>query len=520
MPTFRYEIEGGDYERGGRASRALKEQLKRVGADPAVLRRAMIAAYEAEMNVVIHAHRGHLSAVLDNGHLEVEVADTGPGIPNVEQALREGFSTASAEARQLGFGAGMGLPNIRKSADSFTIESTPGKGTQLCFGLSLRPPALYGVGRHSLHVAPERCRQSLRCLHACPTQAVRVFRGRPDVLDYLCIDCTACIAGCPTGTMGVTGLGDALPTAKDAVLVVSAESLAQFGADADPAAVLNEIRQLGFRDVRVTAGWEVALRQAVVEYAKTEAAGWPVISPACPAVVNLIETRFPGLLPHVAPFDTAVVALRATLKGERVVCVVSCPAQRTLVVGDGVEVVSPAALRAAVMPRLTGKHTEEQPAAAYVAATPTTDENGVMRVTGLQHVLRVLDDVEDGLAEDVEIIEPWACDEGCFGSPLLAADAYLGSRRWHHAAATPDGEAKAQRRTAERTPRPGLRLDDDMAKAVQKLARIDRLARSLPGDDCGQCGAPTCAALAEDIVLGRADRDACPRGERKKEKAE
>jgi len=277
MNAVSFSIQGGDYEHGGAASRSVKEQLKKVGADPAVVRRAMVAAYEAEMNVVIHAQRGALRATLQSGQLDVEVVDEGPGIPDIEQVTRPGFSTASAMARELGFGAGLGLPNIKKNSDRFAIESAVGRGTRVSFTILLKPQSLYGAGRHSLRIVPARCKQSLRCVRACPTQAVRVFRGRPEVLDYLCIDCTACIGACPTGALAMAGTTDSLPPAEDAVLVVTAESLVQFGAGVHPERVLSELAALGFRDVRLTTDWEAALRAAVVEYAFAEATSRPVI---------------------------------------------------------------------------------------------------------------------------------------------------------------------------------------------------------------------------------------------------
>jgi hypothetical protein len=124
-------------------------------------------------------------------------------------------------------------------------------------------------------------------------------------------------------------------------------------------------------------------------------------------------------------------------------------------------------------------------------------------------VLRVLEELEDGLLGDVLAVEPYVCDGGCFGSPLLAEDAAVATHRWQ--AAPLHGEAGAARppRRAP-APRPGIRLDPDMSRAIAKLARLDELTRSLPGRDCGACGAPTCAALAEDIVLERATRALCP----------
>lgn len=142
-------------------------------------------------------------------------------------------------------------------------------------------------------------------------------------------------------------------------------------------------------------------------------------------------------------------------------------------------------------------------------AEGTTDER-VLRVTGLRHVMSILNAIEDGLANDLTVVEPWACDEGCFGSPLLADDPFLARRRWTPPADAA-GPAVTRRRARPLTPRSGLRLDDDMTKAIGKLARIDKLRRTLPGCDCGWCGSPTCATLAEDIVRGRAAADACVR---------
>ncbi len=131
MITMSCRISGGDFDTAGLATCRLKEQLARVGVGAAAMRRAMIAAYEAEMNVVIHARTGTLWARLDSGKLDLEVADEGPGIPDVELALREGWSTASEKARQMGFGAGMGLPNIRRNSDQFDIETRIGRGTRI-----------------------------------------------------------------------------------------------------------------------------------------------------------------------------------------------------------------------------------------------------------------------------------------------------------------------------------------------------------------------------------------------------
>ena len=123
MEFVSYDIESNDFRRAGAASRAIKEHLKLIGAEAEAIRRTMIAAYEAEMNVVIHSVGGRLEASLSDSRIDVNVVDAGPGIPDIEQAMKEGFSTATAEARALGFGAGMGLPNIKRSSDRLRVTS-------------------------------------------------------------------------------------------------------------------------------------------------------------------------------------------------------------------------------------------------------------------------------------------------------------------------------------------------------------------------------------------------------------
>ncbi len=126
-----YRIEGNDYMEAGAASNNIKNTLKILGVKSDICRRAAIITYEAEMNLVIHADGGMLKAVISEDSLVVSTEDEGPGIPDIDKAMTEGFTTASDQAREMGFGAGMGLPNIKRNCDIFEIESIPGKGTKL-----------------------------------------------------------------------------------------------------------------------------------------------------------------------------------------------------------------------------------------------------------------------------------------------------------------------------------------------------------------------------------------------------
>ena len=129
--VFQYYIVGQDFNRAGESSSALKKSLKRLGTHPDIARRVAIAAYEAEMNVVIYARGGEITVKVDPNQIRIEVEDSGPGIPDIEKAMQTGYSTAPEWVRELGFGAGMGLNNIKKCADEMNITSTVGKGTRL-----------------------------------------------------------------------------------------------------------------------------------------------------------------------------------------------------------------------------------------------------------------------------------------------------------------------------------------------------------------------------------------------------
>ncbi len=137
---LRYKVKARDFQSGGKASSKLKRALDRLGALPEVIRRVAIAAYEAEMNLIIHTEEGgELIAEMQPEVIRIKVVDQGPGIPDVEQAMSPGFSTAPNWIRELGFGAGMGLANIKKCADFMNLESRIGIGTQLEIVIYLKP---------------------------------------------------------------------------------------------------------------------------------------------------------------------------------------------------------------------------------------------------------------------------------------------------------------------------------------------------------------------------------------------
>ncbi len=128
---FEYKIEGGDFTRAGYASSQVKRSLKQLNVDPKVIKRVVVALYEGEVNIVAHACHGNILIDIDPQKIRMTLIDQGPGIANIEQAMQMGFSTATPEVREMGFGAGMGLPNIKNNSDEFKLESEVGVGTKL-----------------------------------------------------------------------------------------------------------------------------------------------------------------------------------------------------------------------------------------------------------------------------------------------------------------------------------------------------------------------------------------------------
>lgn len=126
-----YQFHGRDFDKAGETASTIKQLLKGLGIDPAIIHRTVVIAFEAEMNVVMYATEATLTLILTDEQIELEVADKGPGIEDLEMALTEGFSTATDEMREMGFGFGMGLPNIKKHSDELDLRSEVGRGVTL-----------------------------------------------------------------------------------------------------------------------------------------------------------------------------------------------------------------------------------------------------------------------------------------------------------------------------------------------------------------------------------------------------
>lgn len=133
----KYSIERRDFQSAGQVSSSIKKIMKQVGVNPEVIRRVSVASYETEMNIIIHSNGGTMEFSIGSDYIKIIALDRGPGIDDIDLAMKEGYSTATKDVRELGFGAGMGLPNIKRCADDFDIQSEVGKCTRITIGFNL-----------------------------------------------------------------------------------------------------------------------------------------------------------------------------------------------------------------------------------------------------------------------------------------------------------------------------------------------------------------------------------------------
>ena len=138
---FRHKISGGDFARAGNVASGVKKILRQLNIDHSVSKRIVIALYEGEVNVVAHAYSGVIDIEIDEEKIETTITDKGPGIADIEKAMQEGYSTATPQVREMGFGAGMGLANMKKNSDSMKISSVPGEGTTVQLLTYIKPHA-------------------------------------------------------------------------------------------------------------------------------------------------------------------------------------------------------------------------------------------------------------------------------------------------------------------------------------------------------------------------------------------
>ena len=401
--------------------------------------------------------------------------------------------------------------------------------------------------QHAVTLIKEKCKGCTKCIKQCPTEAIRVRRGRAIIIDEYCIDCGQCIRVCPH--YAKKAVYDALERLEDFpyTIALPAPSLyGQFRNLDDVNQVLAGLLQIGFDHVYEVAKGAEIISELTRRELEEEDFESPLISSACPAIVRLIRTRFPKLIRnitrYIAPMELAAIqvreeaVLRTGLSHEQVgvFFITPCPAKVTAIHAPGhlhKAVIDGAFSMTEIYKKLLGNMRRgetpqlAQSGMAGVGWALSGGESSALAtekhlaVDGIEHVIAILEDVEDGKLRDVRFLELGACNQGCVGGCLTVENPYVAkSRIWQLMKGMPESnhardlqDLQEERFLADKLfeEQSVWQLAEDRTVAMERYQKIRALIALLPGLDCGSCGTPSCRALAEDIVLGFASEDDC-----------
>lgn len=401
----------------------------------------------------------------------------------------------------------------------------------------------------AVRLQEDLCKGCINCIKRCPTQAIRVRKGKAVITKEFCIDCGECIRICPHhAKMPVYDPISILNNYEYTVALPAPALYGQFNNLEDVNIVLTALKKFGFHDVYEVSGAAEVVSALSRKYVEEHQEDLPLISTACPSVVRLIRVRFPNLIEHLLPIK-APVDLAASLAREKamkdtglpadkigIIFISPCPAKVSAVKDplgyeksevDGVLAIKD------IYPRLLSlmKGVEEKREVEDLAISGkigiswggTGGEAGglltdnYLAADGIENVIRVLEDLEDQKFSALEFIELNACNGGCVGGVLTVENPFVAKvklkrlRKYMPVACNhlPQAKIKDWKWTEGVTYEPVFNLGLNMKESIERLAKVEELCEKFPGLDCGSCGAPTCKALAEDVVRGIASEQDC-----------
>ena len=406
---------------------------------------------------------------------------------------------------------------------------------------------------HSIRFDSSLCDGCMSCMRACPTNAVRIRRQVACLLEDRCIDCGECIKVCARNA--IVPLTETLANLTKFACTVAIPSPAlytQFDSDITPGIILEALRRSGF-DAAATLSWSCSAVTRAIEYFVAEYRGqYPLISSFCPSVVRLVQVRYPELLgqmlPILAPREVAAREAKLRKSAETglsleqigAVYVTPCPAKMVSIVDHpgmersnidsavGINDLFPVLSPLIRDVQRGGERVPELETAAglgwafSIGLPSSLPAENTLSVWGLPNVVRILDDIDKGRLNRYAFVECHACPEGCVSGALTVENPYVArarALRLQQSLAKRDPVDQADLRarytrgefttTAPFVARPPRPLGREITGAIAKMKERDRLVGNLPGIDCGACGAPSCGAFAEDVVLGEIDEGAC-----------
>ncbi len=418
--------------------------------------------------------------------------------------------------------------------------------------MALKPTTYF----HSVTLNKAKCQGCVSCVKVCPTEAIRVRNGKAEILGDRCIDCGACAVGCPYHAFSVkTDTLEELSAYAYNIVLPAPSLYAQFPANIPLEDIWQGLHNLGFDEIFDVSLASEYIACEIEDYIKNYTGGRkPLISATCPAVMRLVQVKFPELIkqvvPVLAPLEAAAIYVkreataRRHLSSEQIgVWIISpCPSKETNI-RQSVDVqhteltgsFSLSEIYGLLLKNLGGTHElNVRTGSSYglgwgvyggeIAAAGI--KNG-LAVHGIENVYDLLEQISMNKMPQLDYVECSACKGGCLGGLLAAENKFVAECNLRaRIAALRESEPADRREAMARTmvledfpksaayrkklvARPMMQLDDDIMEAMKKFERMEEVLCSLPGLDCGACGAPSCQGLAEDIVQGKAHEIDC-----------
>lgn len=403
----------------------------------------------------------------------------------------------------------------------------------------------------SIRIDTEKCDGRMACMRICPTQAIRVRGGKASLLNDRCIDCGECVRVCPNrAIIPQTSSFSDFSKFKYTIALPSPVFYSQFGKDVSPVVILTTLKKIGFDDAYDVACASESVSIAIQEYLDSNKSPRPLISPFCPAIVRLVQVRYPNLLDNLIPIESPMeIAAREAknikmkelgLKEKEIGCIyiTPCPAKTISIKHpprkkhsflDGT--ISISEIYPTLLQHLSQTNGYEVKAeirglglgwpivGGQVACLKAED---CISIAGLTDVTRIFEEIENGKLKDIQYIECNTCPTACVGGSLTVENPYIARGRILRVVEKYGGVPCQDREKirglyqknffsllGKISPSPVSPLDDDISKAIQKMKQKQEVYDSLPKIDCGACGVPTCMTFAEDVVRDGISTDEC-----------